>query len=264
MKLSIIILYTSIAAATSSTVRIYKIEKSSGSNGAVVTYKNYGSESVDVSGYYVGSDNRHIPIHSTENNSLYVRGVGPVIPPGMTWTIDYTPWASQGSSGGKLSQSSDIALWSSNNYYYSENLVDFVQYCNVGSSASVTCPNFGEWISASLAGKWSGGHVRVTGYPVTLVFVGQGENRGPSFWSLPGSPTPSPTTAPPTNTPTTASPTNTPSTTPPTSSPSTAPPTNGPSPSPLQVTNQVPCQQVTASVYELLFKLLALRQQLGC
>jgi len=276
MKGTISITVLLIALSTAQ-LRIYQVERPGPGDGVVVTYKNFGSSSVDASSYYVGSDNQRIPIHSTENNSREVSGVGPVVPAGGTWTIDYRPWASQ--TSGKFTQSSDVSLWASRNP--DQNLLDFMQYCN--TNQGTTCPDFGSYGRADFTAVWDRTsvyerHVTYVGGFPTFRFLGGANDRGTRFWtsdptgtalpSTSSSNTKSPTTSSPTGVPTTKSPTSGPTTSSPTASPttssSTATPTKSPTASPTTLrptfappamSDSVPCQVLELDIFQLKVKL---------
>ena len=231
-------------AITSAQIRIYSIERVSASNGAVITFKNFGDEDINVTEYNIGTYRRHIPIHSTENNSLEAGGVGPIIPPNETWSIDYTPWARQG-SGGKLSQSSDISLWINNGYLDINNMIDFLQYCN--TFRGTTCPDYGEYTIAAYLGLWNNNsvidrHVSYIGPIGTLTFNGNVNDRGRQYWSS-------------------VSATSVTSVTPTLSTYSPTPsqlPTTSATPSP------IPCQALWAELLFLIKRLLSLKNTMGC
>jgi hypothetical protein len=257
-KLLLLLLLITLSTAQ---LRIYQVEKPGSGNGVVVTFKNFGSSPVDASGYYVGSDNQRIPIHSTENNSREVRGVGPVVPAGGTWTVDYSPWASQTPSSGKFSQSADVSLWQARSP--DQTLLDFMQYCNMNQGT--TCPDYGSYGRADLSGVWdrttvSDRHVTYFGGFPTFRFLGGVNDRGRRFWTSDESATLSPTSQS-TSGFTTRAPTTTTSggvTT------TRAPTTLRPTPAPPVMSDSVPCQVLEVDIFQLLLRLIQLKVKLGC
>lgn len=266
-----LLLFVLLASAQ---IRIQKITRGT-NGGAILTFKNFGTQTVDVTGYYVRTDHQSIPIHSTENNSVQAGGNGPRIPGGGQWSIDYTGWINQGSGGGKLSQSSDVGLWLMNPTAPGvsvQSMIDFVQYCNRGSSGQATCPDFGDYDLAASRGLWdvtnTDRHVGYI-YPGELTFTGaDGSERGRRFWSSnvvtlsTTSTTSTTTTSNPT--PPTPSPTTRILSTTPTPSPTRIQPTStAPAPTTMSV-NAEQCALISARLTRLFWEVIGLRQDLNC
>lgn len=285
--MNIILLLTIAVVCVTGQVRIVRVELND-PPGAIITFKNFGNTPVDVSGYRVGSSSRRIPINSTPNNSFETSGIGPIMPAGGEWSVDYTPWALQSTSTGKLSQSADVSLWRTNVYSEPGNLIDFMQYCNVGNTGTTTCPDFGDYNIATFIGIWGiasissipssaeNSHVLYMNTPVVLTYTGDGITRGRSTWTsssspisssttsrpVSSSPTSVPATAFPTLVPTLASSTSTRSTTtlrpPTTSSASTTSSTTS------HVTDSIGCNELEAELTWIHLKIIQLKSRLGC
>lgn len=174
-------------------IRFYQIEKNT-VNGGIITYKNFGINATDVSDYFVGTNGQYTPIYSV-NNTVVVSGTGPIIPPGGTWTVDYTPWSTQSSNdlyefygiNRKFSQSSDITLRKNFGYVSSENIVDFIQYCDVRTTKR--CTDYGEYWRASSLDIWNSyefdnRHVKYSQFPVVMKFTGTVNEHGSNYWSV--------------------------------------------------------------------------------
>lgn len=212
-----------LALTVSAQVRFYKIQKTS-LNGAIITYKNFGTNDTDVSNYFIGSNNKYTPIYSNSDNTIKISGTGPIIPPGETWTIDYTPWVNNvGNPEGydRLSPSTDISLRKNFGYISSENIIDFVQYCD--ATQKTPCVDFGEHWRAASIGFWDSynvedRHINYVGTPVVMSFKGDSNDRGRRFWSTTSNP----------------------------------------------VSNNILCQNIETQIVDLLIKILDLKKSLGC
>ena len=265
-------LMTTMAAAN---VRIYTIVLNNGTNGATVTYKNVGTDSVDVSEYWVESNEKYVPI----GFGLVVAGTGPVIPPGGTWTIDYTAWATQGAE--KFGPSSDLSLYENSQvrgWGFWDNLVDFVQWCYGGPYDNVVSNRCDDAYLASFArnkGLWSSGsntHLVYTGNQRYLVNWGGAGEYGLNFWDqfresdVPNFFTNSGTTSvweTTTSDGTTGAPTSSDTTGASTTSDTTtgAPTTTVPSD---VTTDNYPCNDLALEIFDLQVRLGHLKNRLGC
>ncbi len=170
----------------SANIRISQIEKST---STTITYKNFGPNETDVSGYYVGTNNQYTPIYSYPNNTLVVDGVGPLIPPGEIWTIDYTPWISQDDGSSyygikrRFTSNSDVVLRKNFGYIDPANIVDFMEYCD----DQYSCIDAGEYWRAATIGRWNSfeiedRYVTYSGLSI-LTFNGGAEDYGRQFWT---------------------------------------------------------------------------------
>lgn len=267
-----LLLLSLLVIAVSANVRIlHVVLNQEAGNGAYVTYKNFGTDPVDVSGYWIGTADRHTRILATSPgniNSIQLGGDYPVLPAGGTLTVDYTNWASVGSDE-KLSDSSDLALWKNNQFYGWGswlNMVDFVQWCHLPALGvnPGSCPDFGETDRAQWANLWNGpsstrSHVGyITGHHA-LSFVGGAEDRGVNFWDQDDPELipeefrgPTTTTAVTTTTTTTAATT------------TTLRPDNTPAPPDNPTTDNVLCSELSLELAEIQVRLNDLKTNLGC